>query len=196
MGSQVRIYAIRLSQRMAGGLAWAAQQAGGRRRAIERMLEQTFPAHDWFHARRMRPPYPIRVTFRLSRETVRRLRAVTGVRSLSEAVRLLIYYTFREGIGASATRPAPPTPAVPPFGASRPVSQPALPAKPHSPPPGRSPRGAPSHQFHRSPQMGFEHLPVLPAGQYYACEVRGCVNWLSDGVVARCSSHEKAQSLR
>jgi hypothetical protein len=196
MGSPVRVRAIRLSRPLAERLEWAAQEAGGRRRAIERMLGQTLPAREWFHARRMRPPHPIRVSFRLSRETVRRLRAVTGIRSLSDAVRLVIYYTVTEGIGASATRPAPPAPAVPSFGASLPVSRPAAPSEPSSPPPGRSPIGAAPHPFHRSLQMGFEHRPVLPAGQHYACEVRECVNWLPDGVVARCSSHEKARSLR
>lgn len=189
MASQTRICAIRLSRTLAERFEWAARQAGGRRRAIEWMLEQRLPAREWFQARMIRPPHSIRVSFRLSRETVKRLRAVTGIQSLSEAVRLLVYFTFVEGIGVSVARPAPATPAVPSFGASPPVSRPA-------PPPGRSPREAPSYPFHRSFQMGFEHLPALPSGQHYRCEVGGCVNSLADGVLARCAQHDTARSLR
>ncbi len=196
MATQTRICAVRLPRPLAERFARAAREAGGRRKAIERMLGQPLPTQDWFRARRVRPPHPIRVSFRLTRVTVARLRAVTGIRSLSESVRLLAFWATTDGAAASPPRPASHASAVPSFGASLPVSRPAAPPEPSSPPPGRSPIGVPSHPFHRSPQMGFEHLPVLPAGRHYTCEVRECVNWLPDGVVARCSRHEKARSLR
>jgi hypothetical protein len=195
VATAIQICAVRLP-RLPERLERAAQEAGGWRRLVERMLGQQLPTRDWFRARRIKPPYPAKVSFRLPRETVRRLRAVTGTRSLSDAVRLLLLYTFTAEAAASATRPAPHAPSVPPFGASLPVSRPAPPPGPSSPPPGRSPIVAAPHPFHRSPQMGFEHRPVLPAGQHYSCEVRECINWLSDGVVARCSQHEKARSFR
>jgi hypothetical protein len=194
VATAIQICAVRLP-RLPERLERAAQEAGGWRRLVERMLGQPLPTRDWFRARRIKPPYPAKVSFRLPRETVRRLRKVTGTRSLSEAVRLLIFYTLTERAAALAPRPVPAASAIPSFGASLPVSRPA-PPETASPPPGRSPIVAPPHPFHRSPQMGFEHRPVLPAGQHYTCEVRECINWLSDGVVARCSSHEKGRSLR
>src|SRR5262249_28963536 len=147
-----------------------AQQAGGRGRAVDVMLSnQPLPPRSWFGNCRVRGQMacPARVTLRLSGGAVKKLREVTGRRSFSEAVRLLILYTFTDGAAGDGAPPAsaPPAPVVRPAPIARPQA-----LNPVTEPPMAPPVHALSRAIPTRTQGGFEHLPPLPPGQRYACE--------------------------
>lgn len=183
MAAPVR--AVRLPTQVADRLERAAEHAGGRGKAVEMMLlNQQLPSRSWFREYRFRGqiPCPARVTLRLSGSVVKKLREVTGRRSLSEAIRLLILYTFTDGAaGASQVSVARPAPVV--LTRTLPsVAGPSV-ARQVRPPAQPPPAG---------PQRGFEHLPPLPYGQRYACEEAECefgVVRLGGGMTTRCRRH-------
>jgi hypothetical protein len=190
MASQVR--AVRLPTPLAKRLERVAEQAGGRGRAVDVMLsDQPLPPRSWFgNSRgRGRMACPARVTLRLSSGAVKKLREVTGRRSLSEGIRLLILYTFTDGAAGDGAPPAPAPPV--------PVARPTPIARPHALNPVTEssmagPVRPPSRPTAKATQRGFEHLPPLPPGQRYACEERGCefgVVALGGGMTTRCRRH-------
>jgi len=148
------------------------------------LLNQQLPSRSWFREYRFRGRVscPARVTLRLSGGIVKKLREVTGRRSVSEAMRLLILYTFTDGAAgtrqASVARLATPAPA-------RTLAQVAEPAM-------AQPTHSRSQPVPAGTQAGFEHLPPLPQGQRYACEEAGCefgVTRLGGGMTTRCRRH-------
>ena len=182
-----RLYTVRLLPQLSEKLDWAGERLGGRGKAIERMLtDQELPSRDWFreYQFRGRVPLPIRVSLRLPESAVRRLRAVTGRRSLSEAIRLLILYTFTDGElgrrGSSGARPAPAArPSISsPTAAVQSTGRP-LPALPSASTQSDSARWA----------RAFSHLPPLPPGSRYRCEDPSCEFSKEGGVTTRCRVH-------
>ncbi len=181
MPSQVR--AVRLPVQVAERLDWAAEQAGGRGRVVKMMLtNQQLPSRSWFreYGFRGRISCPARVTLRLSGGVVKELREATGRRSLSEAIRLLILYTFTDGaVGSQQPAVARPVPAGRVTGPAPTVASRARPLPVPSQPPALT-------------QPGFEHLPPLPPGLRYACEDPGCtfgVVRVGGGMMTRCRRH-------
>jgi hypothetical protein len=187
MASPVR--AVRLPIQIADRLERVAEQAGGRGRAVDVMLgNQPLPPRSWFGDCRFRGQMacPARVTLRLSGDAVKKLREVTGRRSLSEAIRLLVLYTFTDGAAGDGAPPvsAPPAPVAP-------LARPRA-LNPVAEPPMARPARTPSRPSLAATQAGFEHLPPLPPGQRYACEERGCefgVVALGGGMTTRCRRH-------
>jgi len=189
MTSPVR--AVRLPIQIADRLERVAEQAGGRGRAVDVMLSsQPLPPRSWFGNCRFRGQMacPARVTLRLSSGAVKKLREVTGRRSLSEGIRLLILYTFTDGAaGGAPPASAPPAPVARPIPIARPQALNPVTELPMAPP-----LRAPSRPTPTRTQGGFEHLPPLPPGQRYACEERGCefgVVALGGGMTTRCRRH-------
>src|SRR5213594_865907 len=164
MASPVR--AVRLPIQVADRLEWAAERAGGRGQAVEMMLLKQLPSRSWFREYRFRGQIscPARVTLRLSGSVVRKLREVTGRRSLSEAIRLLILYTFTDGeLGPRGVSGARPTPAArPSVSHSTAAVQPT--GRPLSPLPSAGTQSD-STRWARA----FSHLPPLPSGSRYRC---------------------------
>jgi len=185
MASPVR--AVRLPAQVAERLDWAAERAGGRGKAVEMMLtDQQLPARAWFLEYRFRGRIacPDRVTLRLSGGIVKRLREATGRRSLSEAIRLLILYTFTDGAlgprGVSGARPAP--------AARQSVSHSTAAAQPIGRPLSPLPSaGAPSDSTRW--ERAFSHLPPLASGSRYRCEDPSCEFSREAGVSTRCRVH-------
>ncbi len=180
------LYTVRLLLQLAEKLDWAAERLGGRGKAIERMLtDQKLPSRDWFREYdfRGRFPFPIKVSLRLPESAVRKLREVTGRRSLSEAIRLLLLYTFTDGaLGSQGSSGARPTPATRPSASHATATVQSA---------GRSlslPPSADSQSDSRCARA-FSHLPPLPPGSRYRCEDPSCEFSREAGVPTRCRIH-------
>jgi len=182
-----RLYTARLLPQLAEKLDWAAERLGGRGKAIEGMLtHQELPSQDWFREYHFRGrfPFPTKVSLRLSESAVRKLREVTGRRSLSEAIRLLILYTFTDGaLGPRVVSGARPTPAARPS-VSHPTAAVQSTGRPLSPLPSAGPQSD-STRWARA----FSHLPHLPSGSRYRCEDPSCEFSREAGVSTRCRVH-------
>ena len=183
MASPVR--AVRLPTELADRLEWAAEKAGGRGRAVEAMLlNQQLPSRSWFSEYRFRGRIscPARVTLRLTGDVVKKLRDVTGRRSVSEAIRLLTLYTFTDGAAGSRHPAEVRQGQAGPAKVLVPVAGPSI----------TSPVRPPSQPSVAGLQSGFEHLPSPPPGNRYACEDPGCglsLARLGGGIPTRCRLH-------
>src|SRR5207244_9145837 len=133
-------------------------------------------------------PHDTRITFRLSAPALRSLRVWAGQRRLSKVIRHLVLYTFTDGRRAAVRVAAVDTPVRP---AASPLS--AVPARPPAPP---SPAGRPAAPRAPGPPAqptgpltaadAFSHLPLLPTGVSYVCEIPGCEFGAGSGAVVRC----------
>ncbi len=177
------VHAVRVPRVTADGLDKVAAAAGGYGKAIELMLvEQELP-RDWFreYPGDVRGPHDTRITFRLSAQAMRSLRAWAGRRPLSKVIRHLVLYTFTDGRRAAlgaASRPAP-----------SPVRPPAPPSTAARPPAPRTPHPSAQMPGRLTPADAFSHLPLPRPGLSYVCEIRGCEFGAGSGVVVRCRQH-------
>ncbi len=188
-----RLYTVRLLPELSEKLDWAGERLGGRGKAIERMLtDQELPSRDWFREYHFqgRFPFPLKVSLRLPESVAKKLREVTGRRSLSEAIRLLILYTFTDGeLGPHRSSGARPTPAARPS-VTRPMAAVQSTGRPPLPLPLADAKSDASRWA-----RAFNHLPPLPPGSRYRCEDPSCEFSKEGGVSTRCRVHSGPYGL-
>src|SRR5215470_5728946 len=113
-----QVRAVRLPHVMTDELDKVAAAVGGYSKAIEVLATEQQLPHDWFRENTCDVGVDVgveldtRITFRLSVDTERALRAWGGRRPLNKIVRHLILYSFTDGLGAQ-TQPIPPSQVAP-----------------------------------------------------------------------------------
>ncbi len=175
------VLAVRVPRLIAKALNEMADQCGGYGPAIEAMsTEQQLPA-GWFrqHTGDVPVPHDSRISFRLTPSARRALRTWGGQRSFSKVIRHLVFYTCTDGHNAS---PEP---------GQDDHSREALDNRPASSTVTKSPASRPALLESRSAGGAFHHLPPLPIGLSYVCQIPGCRFAAASGVVVRCSAHVK-----